>query len=63
MDADKLKVRAGWNPWLRNRSCQVGFPVGKLIHPRSQGWASVDRPDFTEQTWGLGGAQSLWVQG
>lgn len=63
VDADKLKVRAGWNSWLRNRSCQVGFPLVKLIQPRIQGWASIDRPDFIKQTRGLEGAQSLWVQG
>ena len=59
VDADKLKVSAGWSSWLRNRSCQVGFPVGRLIQPRSQGWAGVDRPDFRKQTRGLEGTQSL----
>lgn len=63
MDADKLEVSAGWSSWLRNRSCQSELPVGKLIWPRSRGWAGVDKPDFTMQTWGLGGAQSLGEHG
>ena len=62
VDADKPKASVGWGSQLRNRSCQVAFPMGRLTETRSQGWAGVDRPDFMKQTQGWGGAQSLWVQ-
>ena len=52
VDADKLKVSVGWGSQLRNRSCQVAFPVGRLMEPRSQGWAGADRPDLMKQTRG-----------